>query len=82
MIRQKKLQGLKGDGGGEFRLPLFLTDRDIKVEGLCMGPIFLALFHVHESVYRGRRTPKGNSFIKKKAIISPKLMPAFHFLVE
>lgn len=80
MISQKKLQGLKGRE--EFRFPFFLADRDIKVEGLSMGPIFLALFHVHESVYRGRRMPKGNSFIKTKANISPKLMATFHFLME
>lgn len=65
----------------KFSFPFLSTSRDIKVEGLNMASIFLVLFHVHESVCRGRRKPKGNSFIKKKAIISPKLMPTFHFLV-
>lgn len=43
-------------------MPLFSTSKDI-LEGLAVGSIFLAMFHVHESGYKGRR-PKGNSFIK------------------
>jgi hypothetical protein len=75
----RKLQAL-GDRE-KLRVLLSSASREIKLEGLAMGSIFLAVCCISESGCGGRRKPKGNSFIKK-AIISHRLMATFHFLME
>lgn len=56
----RKLQGL-GEVQGVF--VFFLTSMEIKMEGLAMGSIFLAMCYVSERGFGGRERPKGNSFL-------------------
>lgn len=63
----RKLQELRRRE--KFGMLFFSNSREINLECLAVGSVFLTLYCISESGCEGKRRPKGNSFIKRKATV-------------